>query len=260
VVKLRAVAVLSFGLIALGQESGKHYDALKQALGLNDAQLSQLQQKSQTPISRPALTGTPALVAIYPPVPADGRPMGRFFGSASQPAQNEDALRVLDDSQRTKLAEIKKVLDRWGAAELAIEFGLIREQQWPGGAQCPVRSSAYAMELGLSEFQIREFEQLRHDAQEPLWAQIREKEARRMELLDSGVGADSPAVVELISDVSRLQAQIGKTGPPHDPALAVLDSAQRANLAAFETALQLAGEAIDLGLIPKPAMGEFLCH
>ena len=173
---------------------------------------------------------------------------------------NEGSLLILDDSQRTKLAEIKKVLDRWGAAELAIELGLIREQQWPGGTRCPVRSSAYAAELGLTEFQIREFDQLRHDALEPFWVQIREDEARRMKLLDSGVSADSPAVVELISDASRLQAQVAKTGPPHDLALAVLDGAQRANLAAFETALQLASEAIELGLIPKPAMGEVLCH
>lgn len=252
-VKLRAAAMLSVALSVLGQEPVHRYDALRQALGLSDAQLSQLQQKHAAPAARPAPIGGQAPVPIYSQA-------GGFSSKRILPAQNEDSLRLLDDSQRAKLAEIRKVLDRWDAAELAIAFGLIGERQWPGGPQCPVRSSAYAAELGLSEFQIRQFDQLRHHAQEPLWEQIREDEAQRMKLLDSGVSADSPAVAELISDVSRLQAQVGKTGPPHDLALAVLDGAQRANLAAFETALQLAGEAIELGLIPKPAMGEVLCH
>ena len=117
--KLCAVAALAVALSLLGQESGKRYDALKQALGLSDAQLSQLQQK---------------------------RPTG------------------LDDSQRAKLAEIKKVWDRWDAAALAIEFGLIDEKQWTGGALCdfyPIRSYAYAKELGLSDAQAQQLEQLR---------------------------------------------------------------------------------------------------
>jgi hypothetical protein len=252
--------VLSIALAALGQESGNHYDALKQALGLSDAQLSQLQQMKSAPVARPALTGTSALVAIYPPVPADGRPTGRFFGTMNLPPQNEDSLRVLDDSQRAKLAAINQVLDRWGAATLVIAFGLIDVQQWPGGARCPVRGDAYAAEFGLSESQMQQFWQLTRDAQEPLWAQIREKAAQRMALLDPGLSADSPAVVQLGSDIDKLQAQVVKTGPPRDLALAVLDGAQRAKLAEFETALQLATEAIELRLIPKPAMGEILCH
>ncbi len=255
---LRAFATLgmvsSIALAVLGQEPGNRYEALKQALGLSDAQLSQLQQMHAAPVARPAPIGGSARVPIYPQSPAGG-----FSGRRILPAQNEDSLRVLDDSQRTKLAEIKKVLDRWDAAELAIGFGLIREQQWPGGPQCP-RPSAYAAELGLSEFQIRQFDQLRDDAQEPLWAQIREKAAQRMALLDSGLSADSPAAAQLGSDIDKLQAQVVKTGPPHDLALAVLDGAQKAKLAEFETALQAASEAIELGLIPKPAMGEILCH
>jgi hypothetical protein len=89
---------------------------------------------------------------------------------------------------------------------------------------------------------------------------LRAYDMQRSEVLNSGVSADSPTVVQLGSEENNLQAQIGKTRPPHDLALAVLDEAQKAKLAAFETGLQLAREAIELGLIPKPVMGEILCH
>ncbi len=249
-VKLCAVTALAVALIVLGQESGGRYDALKQALGLSDAQVSQLQQTPPKAIVRPAPTGS--AVAIYQ--------AGRFSGMPRQLTPSEDSLRVLDDAQRAKLAVIQKVLDRLGAATLAIEFGLISEQQWPGSAQCPVRYDAYAAEFGLSESQMRQLERLTQAAREPLWAQLRAYDMQRSEVLNSGVSADSPTVVQLGSEENNLQAQIGKTRPPHDLALAVLDEAQKAKLAAFETGLQLAREAIELGLIPKPVMGEILCH
>jgi hypothetical protein len=176
-VKLCALAVLTVPLSLLGQESGKRYDALKQALGLSDAQVSQLQQR--TPL-------------------------------------------VLDDAQRAKLPAIQKVWDRWDAVAFAIQLGLIDEKLWPGGSATlcfyPIRASAYATELGLSESQLRQLDQL--------------KEAAR-------------------ATHSR---------PPRDLALAVLDETQRGKVTAFETALQVANEAIELGLIPRPMHGEVLCH
>ncbi len=175
-VKFCVAAALSVTLIARGQESVRRYDALKQALGLRDEQLSQLQEK---------------------------RPV------------------TLDDSQRAKLVEIRRVFDRWDAAAMTIEFGLIDQEQWPGGTLCdfyPIRAYAFTAELGLSDGQSRQLEEL--------------KETTR------AAGAK----------------------PPHGAARTVLDEAQRAKLAAFEGELQLASEAIALGLIPRPARGEILCH
>ncbi len=119
------------------------------------------------------------------------------------------------------------------------------------------------LKFGLSDSQVRQLVQLKRAAREPLYAQIKEKEKRRSELLSSGISADSPAVVQLVSDISKLWEQVARTSvtrPPRDLALAVLDEAQRAKVAAFETALQLASEAIDLGLIPDTTKGEVLCH
>lgn len=180
-------------------------------------------------------------------------------------AQNQDALRILDDPQRAKLAEIGRVLDRWDAAAVTIVLGLISEQRWPGGSLCPFypigayASYAFALELGLTPAQIGQFEEIQRAAGEPLWAQVRAKDAQRLQLLNSGVGADSTEVVQLGFDIDKLQAQTNAR-PRRDLALAVLDDAQRAKLAAFEAALQAANEAIELGLIPKPAVGEELCH
>jgi hypothetical protein len=205
-------AALGVALNAAAQEPANRYDALKHALGLSDTQLSQLQQKPPPANARPAPTG--GAVAIYS--------AGGFGRMPKQPAANEESLRILDDSQRTKLAAIQKVWDRWDAMAFTIEFGLIDEKLWPGGSATlcysPIRAYAYVAELGLSEFQILQLEQL--------------KEAAR-------------------ATHSR---------PPHDLALAALDGSQRANLTAFETALQVANEAMELRLIPTPLHGEPLCH
>jgi len=186
--KFCVTAILCVALSALGQTPENRYNALKQALRLSDAQLSQLRQRD------------PAVIAIDQRSPVDAEHLRD---------------RMLDDAQRTKLAAIQKVLDRWDAAALALEFGLIGETQWPGGTLCfyPVRAYAYAQELGLSDTQVQQLEQLAQTAV-----------------------------------------------PSHALALAVLDDTQKAKLAAFRTALQLASEAIELRLIPAPAKGEILCH
>jgi hypothetical protein len=248
-------------LSVLGQESERRYEALKQALRLSDAQMFQLQQMSLAPIVLPAPTASPGVTGIYQPAPAARSPLAAI----NQRTRSADSLqvRILDDSQRTKLAAIEKVLDRWQAATLAIGLGLIREQQWPGGtALClpnAIRAYAsYAAELGLTPSQIEQFEQIRRDASAPLWAQVREKVMQRSDLLNSGVGADSPAAVQLGSDIDKLQAQVSAR-PQHDLALAMLDATQKAKLAAFETELQAVSEAIELRLIPAPVGGEPLC-
>jgi hypothetical protein len=70
------------------------------------------------------------------------------------------------------------------------------------------------------------------------------------------VSADSPALVQLGSDIDKLHVLVN-TRPRHDLALAVLDAAQKAKLAA---ALELASEAIEIGLNHAPLKGEILCH
>jgi hypothetical protein len=234
-------------LSVLGQVSGNRYEALKQALGLRDSQVWQLQQ-----VSRAAIT-------INRPTPAAAR---RAINRTNVLTQNGYSLRdpILDDSQQTKLAVIEKVLDRSDTASLAITLGLISAQRWPGRSLCYYPIRAYASELGLSESQVWQLERLQQAAREPLYAQITEKENRRLEFLNSGGSADSPTVVQLISEISKLQKQAAETRPERDLALAVLDDTQKAKLAAFETALQLAREAIELGLTPDPPKGEVLCH
>jgi len=226
------VVFLAVSVNVLGQEFGNRFTALKLALGLSSAQVSQLQKR-------------------------------RSAGD-SRPAQDEIALLILDGSQRDRLTAIKNTLDRWDAAAVTIGFGLIEERQWPGGAACLIyqirawASLAYASELDLSPFQIERFAQIQLAADAQLWPQIREKAIQRSELLLSGVSADSPELIQLGLDINKLQTQLN-TRPRHDLALGVLDEPQKAKLAVLQAKLQAASEAIELGLIPVPVKGEPLC-
>src|SRR5580704_9587811 len=114
--------ILAASVSALGQGSGNGFTALKLALGLSDAQVSQLQQMPPPTIAKPE-AGGPGPTAIYS---ADRRLAGGFSSRiAIQATQNEDALRILDDSQRDKLTAIKKLLDRWDEAAVTVGLGFI---------------------------------------------------------------------------------------------------------------------------------------
>ena len=92
-------SALLFSLQAQGPYN--HYQALKDALGLSDAQLAQLQEESPRPnvIRQPMPTGLPA-VTPYPAARA-----GNFrLVSTRFPALVKDGL--LDDSQKAKLAVV----------------------------------------------------------------------------------------------------------------------------------------------------------
>ncbi len=108
------------------QVPASRYDALKDVLGLSGAQLAQLMQGSPDP-------------------PTD---------------------RVLDTSQKTKLAEIARVLDRPVEASGSIALGLIDAKQWPGRSLCYYPARSYASELNLSESQVWRFEQLQEEARD----------------------------------------------------------------------------------------------
>ena len=164
---------------------------------------------------------------------------------------------ILDPSQRAKLAEIAEVLNRWRTASEAMVTGLISAGQWPGSSAClPYPMRAFPSEFGLSESQLRELERLQRVAEEPVWVEIREKVKAPSELSNP----TSPAGVQLAGEISKLSQRLAATRPPRDLALGVLNDAQRAALAVFETAMKLAREAIELKLIPNPAVGEPLCQ
>ena len=208
---------------------------------------------------------TPAPVAIdrrYPAPAARRRgdftanPLTEYSASLRRALQNP----ILDAAQQAKLAELVKVLDRSRAASEAIVTGVISAGHWPGQTLCLYPIHVYMSEFDLSDSQVRRFELLQEGAREPMYAQIAELEKDRSELLNSGLRVDSPAVIQLTSDISKLHVHLAATRPPRDLALAVLDDAQKARLADFETALDLVREAIEIKLIPTPPKGEILCQ
>lgn len=226
--RLGPVVATVFGLV-VGQQPLGSFEAVRQALGLSDAQVAELQRN-------------------YPRYSRAGRERVVHFP--------ED----MDDAHRLRLSGIATVLERAGTATMAIDIGLIRQEQWPGGAHSMCHypfssyySSPYLADFGITQSQIQQLAALMRVAMEPLWPQVREKAMQRQSLLDSGVSVDSPAVVQLGSDVSSLQAQIS-TRPPRDLILSVLSPAQKETLAEFEKELDLAREAIELGLIYDPQL------
>jgi hypothetical protein len=168
-------------------------------------------------------------------------------------------LRILDDSQRARLTAIEKVFQSYELASQAFTLGLISERQWRGTSLCYYPITSYASELGLSDSQVHKFHQLQHDAREPFNAHIAEKENHRLGLLNSGISADSPTVTQLMSDIGKLQKEAADARPPRHFVLAILDDARKARFAEFETALHVATDAIELGLIPAPPNSEALC-
>ena len=195
--------LLSGFLIALMLSGQDSFQAVKQALALSDAQITQIQQV--------------------------------------RPHWPDEAVRlraaILDDAQRAKLASIRKVL--YGdTAHLAARLGLINRQDWEQrfGQTClfgeirqyiyyTKRYSAKPLELYLSPAQAERFERIQ-----------REREA----LLNAGSTKDTHAPL------------------PRDVVMSILDSIQKAKLAEFESELQVAAEAVQLGLIESA--GEVLCH
>lgn len=244
----RSVLLLAVGISAFGQ--GK-FEALRTALGLTDSQMRELRKEPPAPIA-PAPQGSASA----------GRRPGAFSGREAYPVTLQRALQnpILDAMQLAELAEIPKVLDRWRAASEAIVTGLISAQQWPGQTLCLYPIHANNSEFNLRDAQLQQLTRLQQAAREPLEAPIAEKEQARLDLLISGLRADSPAVVQAVADISKLRQQWSATVPPRDLARAVLDDAQKTQLEALEAALELVREAIELKLIPDPPKGEILCQ
>jgi len=166
---------------------------------------------------------------------------------------------LLDDTQRAKLAEIEKVLGRWEMAHQTVVLGLMKEDEWPGMPLCFSHFEAARSELDLTDVQIAEFERIEQAVRQPVEEEIRRKADYHRALLASGSREDSPAVVEVMADIAKLQRQFDEMKPPRDQGLAVLDDAQKAKLAEFGRTLELAREAIELRLF-WAVRGEVLCN
>jgi hypothetical protein len=233
-------------LTAVGAWGQARFEALKDALGLTEMQIWQIQQPKPVAIVPSGI----ASAARRPGIPFN--PPMDYSASLDRALQNP----ILDASQQAGLAEIVKVLKRWNMASEAIVAGLIDARQWPGSTLCLYPLHVFASELHLSDAQVAQLETFRRAAREPLETQIAEKEKARAALPDP----KSPAVIELTADISKLRQQLAVAAPPRNLALAILNDAQKVQLAALETALQLVSEAIDLKLIPDPPKGEPLCQ
>src|SRR5438128_9299113 len=86
--------------VVLIQQPHGSFEALQETLGLSDTQVTELQQ------NHPRL--------------ADRGPVIYFPEG-------------MDEAHRARLSGIAKVLEREGTAAMAIEIGLIRQEQWLGG-------------------------------------------------------------------------------------------------------------------------------
>lgn len=236
------LALLSIALSPQGQASAGDYTALRQALALSDIQMQQI------------LSARPGVLKANVWGMSGAMRMGKPYWEGAE----SSGAGILDESQQARLPEIAKVLQRHNAASGAIVLGLISAQQWPGPSLCFYPVHYYQSEFRLSTSQVGQFMHLEAIARDSRVAQIREMDARRLQLLASGLSADSPEVRQLALDVGGLRSQVAR--PPRDQARALLNNEQRAMLADFERALELAKEAIELGLIPDPPKGEVLCH
>jgi Spy/CpxP family protein refolding chaperone len=237
---LLACSALAFGVSA--QAPGHGYEALQRALGLTDFQVWQLQQKRA-----PAAANHPPAVASAQRAAA--RRMAQSGDLPRGPAvEDPRQIELLDETQRTKLAGIEKVLDRWEMPRQAVALGLMTAGDWPGMGLCFSRIEAARSELDLTDAQVAEFERIQQAARQPVEQQIWQKMDEHRALLHSGSSEDSPAVVEVMAEITKLQKQLREIRPPRDEALAVLDETQKAKLAEFERTLELAREAIELRL------------
>lgn len=123
--------------------------------------------------------------------------------------------------------------------------------------------------LGLSDAQVQQFSELqrsRQTANQAVYRQITEKQNQMNKMLEAG-SADAYTLGQLQIEMANLRKQVASTAPIRDQALAILDAAQRANLANLESALKLqqaAEQAVGMGLIEQPARGtpgfEFLSN
>jgi hypothetical protein len=184
----------------------------------------------------------------------------------AQVAQLHDNLvpSLLDSTQRVKLAEMAKVLQRYDTSASAIVLGLMDGKEWPSGWPCFVpnaRADVYSREFDLTAEQVRRFEQLQHDVRQRAVDQITEIEIRlgKLKLLP-GQSLPPSEWAAFSEEISKWVKQRDEARPPRELAMAALSEAQKAKLAAFRAGLELAREALELHLIRVPPLPDPFCR
>jgi glucuronate isomerase len=108
---------------------------------------------------------------------------------------------------------------------------------------------------------LSEFEKNAQSSQSPLHAQLEDAKKRRLELLNSDAGKDSPEASQLGESVNHLLSDMREPRLRSDVAFGLLNDKQRALAADLENTFLLIGQAIDLNLLPRHYQAEGgLCH
>ena len=261
---MKAALLLVATLTTLAaQESAQPFAAIRSALSLTDLQLLQLKQT--LPAVKPTVKPIEGLERIGDFSNVNGVPFHPFV-----PAADARKVAMLDDAQRAKLAVFAPVLEKDTIAAAAISMNLIEAPVWLRGALCPSPEDYYAHKFGLSDFQVRQLALLR----QPFNALIAYKWKERAELLrlsgaqpqplfpgPSRTGPPLPKeIVEFDAEINSLIRMQQGAKPPRDLAWNVLNKSQQEFFNEFATSLQIATEAVELGLLPPQFRGESLCH
>jgi hypothetical protein len=138
----------------------------------------------------------------------------------------------------------------------AIAMGLITRNQWPvDGLLCPIDIAA-AWDFKLTSAQVRQIVEVR-SAYGMIMSLIQEKEQQLLRALNEGGAENSAEIRQWTEDLDELYELI--VVPERDMVLSVLDERQTAMFEAFENGLELARQAIELGLLVGGGI-EGLCN
>ncbi len=177
----------------------------------------------------------------------------------SQKEGPDKAPQILSESQREKLWDIARRLHRSEAeGALANWLGLNKELGWRL-CECYCPMHIYASQLGFTDAQNERLWTLRQAMlPEAMRADQDDLRKRYLELLKSGVKTP-PGMA-----TPRQNLDLLLWYPPprlsREAALGILNDSQRALVAELESALKVAREAVELGLLLHEPLGEPACH
>lgn len=195
---------------------------------------------------------------VYPYGPGAINPFSNAFGlsDAQMKQRREDLTKLLDDSQKTRLASLPRTVQE--ACEAAAP-GLFNTD-WQCSRVCNNYTAATAA-LSLGNVQLEQLHRIRRAADD-VGRQLSGKQTQLDRLLQADSG-DVLSVGQLALDIARLRKQIPGSPSVLNQALAVLNPAQRAKLADISRGAVAARDAVQLGLMDTPPQwqaGECLCN
>jgi hypothetical protein len=253
------IALVTLAFIAVqsaAQDTTGGFKELEAELGINDAQLQQMQQACPAVIIAPERPPQGLSRAAYD---TGVMTANSFANSPFNPQRIAErrmertgcANKFLNDAQRAKVKEIAGTMYRWNEASTAFTLGLIQLEQWPFGEQCP--SAADTSNFPITEAQRRLLSQPREPIQS-LRAQIAEDRKNAYLLANA-----ARSTKDLWAKIAQEEGEVGRVW--RELGLSLLDDAQKQRLVSLETSLQLASEALAAGVIACPwCGGEPLCH